>query len=318
MYTKLVLKRVLFIIVFCCLTGLSFAWDTRIRQYLYTPSNQENPFLLRDSALHTVDPSLETKIIIHGFFENADRYWLRNIRRAYFERGNYNVILVDWSYWAIWRPFNAINNIPNVGLDVGDAILKLVSSQALDIKKVHIVGFSMGAHAAGFAGQRVYESLGTKITRITSLDGVGQYYKDVNDTERLSSDDADYVDVVHTSWVGRHDPYGTVDYYVNGKNFQKGCPDILTFERRSIFTFLIDAVINLVACSHERSHAYFIESINCKGITGTSCSSRDNFDKGLCKENTKTIFGEDAPVKDLGGLFYVTTNQHSPFNTSAC
>ena len=61
----------------------------------------------------------------------------------------------------------ASENTPIVGNRVGDFITYLWHLGNYDTSLVHIIGFSLGAHAAGYAGMRVYEGTQRKIGRIT-------------------------------------------------------------------------------------------------------------------------------------------------------
>ena len=83
---------------------------------------------------------------------------------AYLSVGDYNVIGVDWSELAR-APFylTAATNTR----DVGKATAKLVDflvNEGTPINYIHLLGFSLGAHAAGWAGASV--SVGT-LPRIT-------------------------------------------------------------------------------------------------------------------------------------------------------
>ena len=61
----------------------------------------------------------------------------------------------------------AVSHLPLVGRRVGDMISFLHQRRFTTLRKVHIVGFSLGAHVAGYAGEHVYRGWFTKIARIT-------------------------------------------------------------------------------------------------------------------------------------------------------
>jgi len=68
---------------------------------LYTKDNKEQPVFLRvGDATQLKDspfnPEWPTKIIIHGWTESGNAFWLHDIRRNYLSVGDYNVICVDW------------------------------------------------------------------------------------------------------------------------------------------------------------------------------------------------------------------------------
>lgn len=107
------------------------------------------------------------------------------------------------------------------------AFLEFLSSEGqISLDDVHVLGHSLGAHVAGYAGSYVPR----KLARITGLDPAGPafetpYLKDPGD--RLDSTDANFVDVIHTcaGSLGFLRPIGHVDFYPNGGTFtQPGCP----------------------------------------------------------------------------------------------
>jgi len=63
----------------------------------------------------------------------------------------------------------------------------------LNPKHVHLIGHSLGAHTAGYAGERI-EGLG----RITGLDPAEPYFQGMPSHSRLDPTDAQLVDVIHT------------------------------------------------------------------------------------------------------------------------
>ena len=85
------------------------------------------------------------------------------------EMSNKNVICVDWRRQANERFYlNSAYNTRMVGERVGEFILFLKDSGFIDsFDSVHIVGFSLGAQVAGYAGKFVRMSRITKVGRIT-------------------------------------------------------------------------------------------------------------------------------------------------------
>ncbi|KAL1418189.1 hypothetical protein MTO96_026200 [Rhipicephalus appendiculatus] len=57
----------------------------------------------------------------------------------------------------------------------------------------HLIGYNVGAHIAGYAGERV-----KGIGRITGLDPADPYFANTDKVVRLDPSDADFVDVIHT------------------------------------------------------------------------------------------------------------------------
>ena len=87
----------------------------------------------------------------------------------------YNIIVVDWGALAIPNaPYIApifyplvVNNVWTTGQRVGEFVVWLNKLNAVDLNRVHIIGFSLGSHIAGKAGDFVKQSAGQPVARIT-------------------------------------------------------------------------------------------------------------------------------------------------------
>lgn len=72
-----------------------------INYELYTKDNKEQSVSLRVGDTTQLkespfNPAWPTKIIIHGWTDNGNAFWVHDIRRNYLSIGDYNVICVDW------------------------------------------------------------------------------------------------------------------------------------------------------------------------------------------------------------------------------
>ncbi|GFU66684.1 pancreatic lipase-related protein 3 [Trichonephila clavipes] len=63
-----------------------------------------------------------------------------------------------------------------------------------DMKTIHLIGHSLGAHIAGYAGERL-----PNLGRITGLDPAGPYFRNVANNVKLDTADATFVDVIHSN-----------------------------------------------------------------------------------------------------------------------
>lgn len=63
----------------------------------------------------------------------------------------------------------------------------------MDPADVHMIGHSLGAHTAGYAGERI-----AGLGRITGLDPAEPYFQGMPSFVRLDPTDAKLVDVIHT------------------------------------------------------------------------------------------------------------------------
>jgi len=92
------------------------------------------------------------------------KYFNLFIFSEYFALYDYNVVCVDWSMLAMDLPyFTARMRCKEIGNYVGEMIETMTENTPQSNDDVHVLGFSMGAHIAGYAGKR----LEGKVQRIT-------------------------------------------------------------------------------------------------------------------------------------------------------
>ncbi|MEE6459966.1 hypothetical protein FKM82_000805, partial [Ascaphus truei] len=170
----------------------------------------------------------KTFVVIHGWtvtgmFES----WIPKLVDALYRREpDSNVVVVDWLTRAQQHYPISAEYTQLVGQDVASFIDWMEEKLNYPVDNIHILGYSLGAHAAGVAG-----SLTTrKVNRITGLDPAGPTFEYAETAIRLSPDDAEFVDVLHTYTRGSPDrsigiqkPVGHIDIYPNGGSFQPGC-----------------------------------------------------------------------------------------------
>jgi len=96
------------------------------------------------------------------------------MKTALLNRENCNVILVDWSKGAKGPDYGqASGNARLVGAQTAELIKFLISNASGSSgssnlgKKFYIVGFSLGAHVAGYAGSHLRTKYGIALGRIT-------------------------------------------------------------------------------------------------------------------------------------------------------
>ncbi|XP_025832877.1 endothelial lipase-like isoform X2 [Agrilus planipennis] len=207
-------------------TFVSSVDPSRIEYHVFNYKNSTSPTLYYGNDTNiNVDLTQETKFIIHGWTEYGTKPWLMNMAKAYYETDHkYNVILVDWSAYGNSTYFRSICYVSHVGRAIANYIVNV----GFDLNKVHIIAHSLGGQVAGYVGQSIYFAQGTKVRRITGLDAAGPlfcYPKLLNDDLRLSPDDANFVDAIHTNdgENGCSNDYGNVDFRPNCGSFQTGC-----------------------------------------------------------------------------------------------
>uniref|UniRef100_H0VNP7 Triacylglycerol lipase n=1 Tax=Cavia porcellus TaxID=10141 RepID=H0VNP7_CAVPO len=231
-------------------------WDPsaiNVRFLLYTNENPNNyqritadSSVIRSSNFKT---DRKTRFIIHGFIDKGEENWLADLCKALFQVESVNCICVDWRGGSRTLYSQASQNIQVVGAEVAYLINFLQSQLDYPPSSVHIIGHSLGSHAAGEAGRRTNGAIG----RIT-----GFWFYTVDQT------------------------VGHLDFFPNGGLQMPGC-------QKNILSQIVDidgiweGTRDFAACNHLRSYKYYIDSItNPKGFAGFSCDSYSSFSSNKC------------------------------------
>ncbi|XP_059847725.1 lipoprotein lipase-like isoform X4 [Hypanus sabinus] len=111
--------------------------------------------------------SSKTFFIIHGWsVTGMFETWIEKLVAALYQREpDSNVLVVDWLNRAHQHYPIAAQNTQLVGQDIAKLINWLEKQVRAPTSKMHLVGYSLGAHVAGFAGSHI----GHKIGRITAF-----------------------------------------------------------------------------------------------------------------------------------------------------
>ncbi|CAK9822180.1 Pancreatic triacylglycerol lipase (Fragment) [Anthophora retusa] len=271
----------------------------RILFLLYTRQTGNTPQQLSLDDVETLkksyfDPKKETKFVTHGWINSPNSQACTLVVEAFMEHGDYNIIVIDWSSISVMPYLWASQRVVMVSQYVSKMIDFLVS-QGMDPSKLTIVGHSLGAHVAGLSSHYAK----AKANYVVALDPAMPNFLLAGPGERVSTEDANFVQVIHTNGgvLGYVKPIGHVDFYPNGGRLQAGC------------------VIDMVgSCSHLRSVEYFAESINSKvGFIAKSCKSYIAYEHGDCDSNISGLMGGVAPNFNLRGTYYLKTHGIRPF-----
>ncbi|XP_015903187.1 pancreatic lipase-related protein 2-like [Parasteatoda tepidariorum] len=296
--------------------------------HLYTKKHpmEFNLVKFNDKAsMKELDITHRTVFIIHGFIDS--KYygkWMESLKDHILLSNDFNVIIVDWSKGNTLPYTKATANCRVVGAEIALLIENLIKYMNVDPMKVHLVGHSLGAHIAGYAGERL-----KKLGRITGLDPAAPYFQYMPPSVRLDPTDADFVDIIHTDSssimllaLGMKQEVGHVDFYPNNGMKQPGCG---TAGIHSIFLEgLVDASRQFMSCNHQRATEYFIYSINHRRAqpVGFQCANWLDFLAGKCSDCSQqrcAIMGmyaeEYRRFKDnkKSKTFYVTTSTKRPY-----
>ncbi|XP_053394688.1 pancreatic lipase-related protein 2-like [Mercenaria mercenaria] len=270
-----------------------------------------------------LDPALPLKFVVHGFLQHGQVKWVRDMAAALLNKEPMTVITVDWGSGSGFPYSQAAANTRVVGAEIARLINFLRAHASVSLDKVHIIGHSLGAHIAGYAGERV-----PGIARITGLDPAEPDYKDTDPLVHLEKTDAEFVDIIHSdgsefdyvSGFGWIKEVGHIDFYPNGGENQPGCPleSVSNIMTAAYYNGLEDAEDTL-SCSHSRSIFLFTESISTDcPFYGHPCNSISDLDsnrgncltcpRGVCPE-----MGYNADRSHARGKFYLRTRSSKPF-----
>ncbi|GFY71072.1 pancreatic triacylglycerol lipase [Trichonephila inaurata madagascariensis] len=293
---------------------------------LFTPTHPNSTYLLEISKESlknsSFDPQLESKFLIHGFLSSLGDDDVRfQTKDALLESGKYNVIIVDWTDYNGPPYEQAVANTRVIGAVVAKLIKFLRKETGISPKSVHLIGHSLGAHTAGYAGERV-----PNIGRITGLDPAGPCFQNSPAEVRLDPTDALFVDIIHTDGadiilrgLGMNEPLGHMDFFPNGGSLQLGCVRTSQSDSAAGRAINFTAAWRLNGCDHDRANRYFHESIQSKcKFDSVKCDDYEDYEKGKCnKSNSISAYmGFHAQMKtelDNPAKFYLRTNAEAPF-----
>ncbi|CAH0725592.1 unnamed protein product, partial [Brenthis ino] len=282
-----------------------------IQYYLYTRSNPRFPEIIDPNVPNGLsqtrfDTNRPTIIYLFGFSEATTGPSTVNLRNAFLRSGDYNFIGVNWSRLVVFPWYiSAVRNTRYMGEQLANFI-EFLNNNGVPAGSLHVIGFSLGAEAAGFAG-KILNSRGIRLGRITGLDPAYPGYSLGGKDAHLSKGDAVFVDVLHTNpgVFGFPEAIGDVDFYPNqGSWIQPGCWFDELVKNKEFRYFY--------GCSHNRSWRLYTESVlNPTGFPATLCrdwtsaTSRCQF-----TYDGYMGFGAQPPIK---GIMYLKTNEKAPF-----
>ncbi|XP_059608068.1 pancreatic lipase-related protein 2-like [Phlebotomus argentipes] len=279
--------------------------ETDTHFHLYTQNSPNNFQIVERNnpaslAASNFNPNHPTKFLIHGWGGSPGGGTVRVSREAFFQRGNFNVFSVDWSVGAGSNNYiTARNRVGPTGAIVGNFIHFLVNSGGARREDISVIGHSLGAHVAGFAGKN--HPPPNQLASVVGLDPAWPLFSADDPTVRMDRGDAVFVESMHTNagLLGFTVPIGHATYYPNGGSSQPGCG--------------IDVS---GACAHARSNLFFAESINTNThFYSVLCpGGYDQILDGTCPQTgaSRRMSGEPLDPS-LHGVFWLPTNAEAPF-----
>ncbi|EDS41789.1 lipase [Culex quinquefasciatus] len=277
------------------------ATDTIFR--LFTRNNRNAGHVIQLGNAGSLGPNWnagrQTRFIIHGWNNNGGSPVNTNIRDAYLDRADMNVIVVDWGAGAQNPNYiTARNHINAVGQTVANFV-DFLNQNGLSFNNIYIVGHSLGGHTAGIAGKRVTRG---RLHSVIALDPALPLFSIDAPNERVAPTDAQYVEVIHTNagLLGFDLPIGQASFYPNGGRTQPGC-----------------GVDISGACAHSRAWEFFTESLrtNPSRFNSVRCQNFDQILNNNCVSSgaNRNMGGEPSNIGLASGVYHLLTNGASPF-----
>nr|AYV99635.1 venom polypeptide [Dolopus genitalis] len=271
---------------------------------LHTRLNPEVPQFVRENSSLTLmeskfDPKRPTRIITHGWMNYAGSKLNLILRKAILDNCDCNVFIVDWSAGA--KTINYLSaryKVPDVAIQLADFIDFLNLFGKMKFKDLTLIGHSLGAHASGLAAKKVRRG---RVHIIIGLDPAFPLFSYKVTDDRLTPDDAEYVQTIHTSagYLGFMEPLGHASFYPNWGTNQPGCGFDATGK-----------------CAHKRSYLLYGESLYPNNsFIPFDCLDYFGFLQHSCVLMDRSIRmgGEPAQQNYPKGVYYVPTNSESPF-----
>ncbi|ODM89345.1 Lipase member H [Orchesella cincta] len=262
------------------------------------------------------NPQEKTVFLIHGFWTNSSSPMPTTLKKAFLEASvPFNLIVVDWGLLSKPEPPKVLyapvaysmvvkRSIPIVYNRIADFIRFMRASNYTSLKKLKIIGHSLGAHVAGGVGRTVAsfpESKGRKLARVTGLDPAGPLFQKLPVGQKITKDDAEFVDIYHTAagtlGISAFTD-GHVNFIPNGGHHQPGCVDP---------TNPVLGEAEFGSCSHN-----FVTKIYAASITRSFLACECDPELAIKNEcpvncNVTVLAGEPCPASTRGQYYFETT-----------
>lgn len=281
---------------------------------LYTKENKVRgePLTLDDRGASLLTSNFNvtnpTRFLIHGWTQNGSSETNQVIRDAYNKRSDpFNLIVVDWGAVAETPVYiQASLGVPKVGLVVAEMILYLHTNALVSPTSVTVIGHSLGAQVAGYAGKCLPRPL--RLGNIVALDPANPLFARTPLTiHPVGSGDAINVQSIQTNRgvLGQNTPIGHSSFYPNYGPTQPGCG--------------ITDVVGL--CAHCRSYWYYAESVaTTKPFLARRCQNQGQILLFSCTTSSGSVpryMGGDPLDAAASGIYYLKTNAAIPFSKGA-
>ncbi|XP_055370780.1 vitellogenin-3-like [Condylostylus longicornis] len=233
------------------------------------------------------DPSKKVVVIISGWTNTINESsTIYEIGKAYLCRGGVNVVALDAGQYVNTLYTWSALNVDEIGKILASGLVEL--EKVVPLENIHLIGHSLGANIAGYAGKYFTSTTDRLLPRITALDPARPCFNEGEKLSGIERGDAEFIDVIHSNSgvLGKRVPVGDVDFYPGGTGpLRKGCFSIV--------------------CSHSRAFEYYAETVYPgyeNNLMAVRCNSLANLKRGFCTGRPHTM-GYGVSTKLKGSYF---------------
>ncbi|XP_030378347.1 pancreatic triacylglycerol lipase-like [Scaptodrosophila lebanonensis] len=289
----------------------SLPYKRMLRFELYTRKNPHDHQVLRTGDRSRLtgsnfDAAWPVRFSIHGWNGQTRTCSNAAIKDAYLYKGNFNVVLVDWSDYSLdINYFRVIAELFEMADQINDFARFLHTETGVPYSKMYLIGHSLGCHLAGIAGKRLRPD---RYGAIFALDSAGPILNHLNETWHLAPSDAMYVESIQTDlsffgYRGAHLAHAT--FFPNWGLGQPHCPNATAMEPDFV-------------CDHFSSLYYFVESLHDdKAFGGFRCKNFKSIVEQKCscghEECEAQAYMGGEPAVPKRGIYYLSTRPKRPF-----
>ncbi|XP_011335119.1 uncharacterized protein LOC105278024 isoform X2 [Ooceraea biroi] len=198
---------------------------------LHNEKNPDGVNIGLEQKCEEIDKTKPIAFIVHGFMSSANSSYLCNLASTLVDK-RHTVFSLDWPDAAcahgagdlVLLYANAVEHTHLVGQLLANYILAMVDQCKVSLKRIMLIGHSLGSHVSGFAAKKIHETKREKVARIFGVDPARPNFWNNPCKERLCKTDAERVIIFHSSPLGILRSIGHLDYYFRSLFLQPGCP----------------------------------------------------------------------------------------------
>ncbi|XP_018317340.1 phospholipase A1 [Mycetomoellerius zeteki] len=200
---------------------------------LYTSNIPNGKIVQVNESCNLIDPSKPVFFMTHGFLSNSLNYNFPNFA-SLLSKKDYAVFSLDWSNAACYNRVTAtmnlleyplaVRNTREVGTYLASYIKSVMNVCNVPLKKITLIGHSLGAHISSFAAKNLQKSNYGKIPLLIGTDPAGPSFLLRDCEDRFCKTDAERVVALHSSLLGIQKSVAHLNLWFNNGISQPACP----------------------------------------------------------------------------------------------